>query len=173
MVGVAQPVAVPPQDAGADGMEGAGPDVEGFIAQEGVQPFLEFVGGFVGEGDGKDLPRFGGLHRQQVGKVEGEFALPVEVVLKTLHIGFRDGTAEVVGLVRLPVLDQVGDAVDQDRGLPRPGAGQHQKRSLRRGDRFQLTVVHPGKLPFDDRPAQFQKLLFQHVSSWSSDSLLR
>ena len=156
MVRIAETVAVAAQDAGTDRMEGAGPDVQRFIAQKGPQTVFELVRGLVGEGDGQDLPGLCGVHREQVLYIEGqllEFA--VEIVLHELHVGFGDRAAELIGLVRLAVFDDVGDAVDEDRGLPRPGAGQDQERTFRRRDRLQLPVVHPGEFPFDDLTPEF------------------
>ena len=156
VVRIAEAVAVAAQDAGADGMEGTGPDVQRFIAQKGSQTVFELVCRLVGEGDGEDLPGLCRVHREQVLHVEGKLLeFPVEVVLHELHVGFRDLSAEVVGLVRLAVFDDVGDAVDEDRGLPRPGAGQDQQRSFGRRDRLQLHVVHPGEFRFDDLAPEF------------------
>ena len=156
VVRITEPVPVAAQDAGADGMEGARPDVEGFIAQERAQTVFQLVRGLVGESDGKDLPGLCRVHGKQVLHVEGQFLdLAVEVVLHELHVRLRDLSAEVVRLVCLAVFDDVGDAVDEDRGLPRPGAGQDQQRAFGRRDRFQLHVVHPGEFLCDDLPPEF------------------
>ena len=153
---IAEAVAVAAQDAGTDRMEGAGPDVQRLIAQEVAQTVFELVRCFVGERDGEDLPGLCGVHREQVLYVEGQLlAFAVEVFLHELHVGLGDRTAEVVRLICLAVFDDVGDAVDEDRGLPRAGAGQDQERTFGRRDRLQLPVVHPGEFLFDDLAPEF------------------
>ena len=153
---IAEAVAVAAQDAGTDGMEGAGPDVQRLIAQEVAQTVFELVRRFVGERDGEDLPGLCGVHREQVLHVEGQLlAFSFEVFLNELYVGLGDRTAEVVRLICLAVFDDVGDAVDEDRGLPRPGAGQDQERTFGRRDRLQLPVVHPGEFLFDDLAPEF------------------
>ena len=120
--GVAHPVAVPPEDFGAGGMEGTGPDVPGLVPEHGGDTFLELARGLVGKGDGQDLPgpgRADGKARRHGFAGNG----------RTRHIRFQRGAMGLghpLGsgrVIRRPVLDQVGDAVDQHGGLTasRPG----------------------------------------------------
>ena len=114
---------VPAQDAHAGGVEGAGPDVVGLVAQHVGEAVLELAGGFVREGDGEDAP---GLHRAQRRISCG---LRPALLQQAEHLLVCIG-GQLVAVGGAAVAEEVRDAVDQHRGLAAPGPGQDQQRAL-------------------------------------------
>ena len=125
--GKAQPLRVPPQNAHAGGVEGAGPDVIGLRPQHPFQPLFQFPRRLVGEGDGQDAP---GGHRVQGRNALCLFPAPQQdLQLPLIGIG-----GHFVAVPRPAVFQQIGNAVNQHSGLAaarpcqdqqRPFGGQH------------------------------------------------
>jgi hypothetical protein len=64
-----------PQNPRADGVEGAEHHAFGrLLIQHGVDARFHFFGGFVGEGDGEDLPRADAFVGDEVGDALGQHA---------------------------------------------------------------------------------------------------
>ena len=56
--------------------------------------------------------------------------------------------------------DEIVHPVDEHGGLSAAGTGQHQHRSLRRGDGSQLLGIQTGKLPRNEAAAHGKKSFF-------------
>ena len=80
--GVPQPLDLPPQNPHAAGVEGGSRHVPCFLPQHGLQPAFQLVGGFIGKGDGQNVPR---THRP-VGDQRGQLLVrhfrPCQIPLK-------------------------------------------------------------------------------------------
>ena len=125
--GKAQPLRVPPQDAHAGRVEGAGPDVVGLRPQHPLQPLLQLPRRLVGKGDGQDAP---GGHRVQGRDALCLFPAPQQ----NFQLPFIGPGGHFLAVSRPAVFQQIGNAVNQHRGLAaarpcqnqqRPFGGQH------------------------------------------------
>ena len=63
----------------------------------------------------------------------------------------------------MPEPHEIGDAVDQNRGLTASGTGKDQKRPFRCHDRLTLFGIQMGELAFDIFPAGIDILLFFRI----------
>ena len=156
---VAQPVPVPAQNAGTAGVEGGGPHVAALGAQHLGEAVFQLPGGLVGKGDGHDPPGGAGGDGQPGPDHVGEGGVPLYIVpAGVLVLG---GEEEVIAVVGPAVADDIGDAVDQHRGLAGARTGQHQQGALGGEHRLFLAVVHPGKVTLQHLAAQGGQVLFR------------
>ena len=158
--GKAQPLNIPAQDAHAGRVEGGGPDVLRLGAQHGGQAVLQFPGSFIGKGNGQNRP---GSRRVQ--GTQGDHSVPVPlsgfgVGLQEVQVFRRDPFGHFRTVRTPPVAHQVGNAVNQYRGLSAARSCQQQQRSLRGQYRLLLFRVKAGKVPGNGRAARGSKTLF-------------
>ena len=162
--GIAAAVNIPAQNAAAGGMEGHGPDILGTGPQHIGKPLLHLSGGLVGKGNGDDVPG--------VGRLQG--AEPVCPVYLLLGWVFRQVFQERHILVpdkvrnfcpfRAPAIAQnVGDSVDEHRGLAAAGTCQQQKRPLGGQHGLPLHIVEHGKAGGNVVPPSGQKSGIQFI----------
>lgn len=139
-------------------MEGHGPDTGGLRAENFRQPVLQLVGGLVGEGNGNDAPGQGRVHGAQ----------PVHPCRILLGKGLLDGFQEthvvlsnvggdIIGIAAGAEADEVGNPVDEYRGLSAARTGQQEQRSLSGQRRLELHIVQIRKAPGNGIPPGRQK----------------
>ena len=133
-----------PQDAGAGCMEGGGMDVLPAAAEHPGQSCAQLPCGFIGEGDGQNIPRGGDIVGDEprgpfhIAAVGGAELQGVPVLLgQGRHIILPGGGQAV--------LQKIGDAVDEDGGFSAAGPGQNENRALHGHDCLPLHGVEVGK----------------------------
>ena len=161
---VAELVGVAAEYAHAGGVEGAGPDVVGPLAEHGLETGLELVGGLVGEGDGDDAP---GLH----GLVRGEAARLVRGPgLQHCKVRLRCALRHLVRIRGAAIFEQICDPVYQHRGLAASSPCKNQQRAFRGEHGLPLHGVELCEIGLDD-PLSRRDISFFKVFIHSSDIL--
>ena len=158
----AQQLDVPAQDPAAGSVEGHGPDLGAFAAQHGAEPLLQLSGGLIGEGDGHDLP--GGRSLLPAKLVCAIFVLGAQhrrQMFQKFHIGLGCSPGRGLGFVAAAEADQIGDPVDEDRGLAAACTGQQQQGAFRGQGGGPLHGVQGGKLGFNISPPGGEKTFFK------------
>ena len=152
--GEAQPLRVPPQNAHAGGVEGAGPDVIGLRPQHPFQPLFQFPRRLVGEGDGQDAP---GGHRVQGRHAPGLFPARQQ----NFQLSFIGPGGHFVAVPRPAVFQEVCNAVNEHRGLAAARPGQNQQRPFRGQHRLPLHRVQSREILRNHRLAGLYVLSFK------------
>ena len=151
VLGKAQPVNVPPEDADAGGVEGGGPDIVCHGAQAGGQAVLQLPGGLVGEGDGDDLPGPGRVHgAQPPGPVEVQGGGGLREGFQEGQVLLRRVLRDEVGVAAPAIGQQVVDPLDQNGGLSAARPRQEEQGPLGGHGGLALGVVQPPEVPGDD-----------------------
>ena len=135
-------------------MEGAGPDVIGLRPQHPFQPLFQFPRRLVGEGDGQDAP---GGHR-----VQGRHALGLfPACQQNFQLPFIGIGGHFVAVPRPAVFQQIGNAVNEHRGLAAARSRQDQQRPFRGQHRLPLHGVQGREFLRDHCPAGLYVLSFK------------
>ena len=153
--GIAQPLNIPPQNAGAGGVEGVGPDVPSLVAAGHLQPGFQLAGGLVGKGDGDDLPGFGRVHGAQAGNfLLGHRFRVVHGPGQGHQVAVPRPLGRQLGFIAAAEPQQVDDAVDEHGGLSAAGACQKQKGPFCLEHGLPLHIIELGELIFNDGAPQ-------------------
>ena len=128
------------------------------LAQHGAQSFFQFPRRLVGEGDGQHIPGARRTHRQ-IGSFPGKVPSRLDGLPQFFQILFGHGTGQLLAAVCAAETDDVGDPVDQHRGLAGTGAGQNQQRAFGGEDGLPLNRVQAGEFAFNILVAQGDILL--------------
>ena len=148
--GEAHPLDVPPQNTAAGGMKRHRPDVLRMGAEKIGKPFLHFICGLVGKGDGDDAPRRGRLHGAEGVRPAGIIeAGVVPQIFQKSHVVLRDGVGNFAAVAAPAEAHEVGNAVNEDGGLAAACTGKQQQRPLRGQHGLTLHIVQLRKLPLD------------------------
>ena len=156
---VAQALDLPPQDPAAGAVEGHGPHALALGAQKSGQTVLQLVGGLVGKGDGNDAPGVGRVQRTQA------FCAPAvrrigQLTLQKDHVLLGDILWDLLAVRAAAKTDEIGNTVNQHRGLAASRTCQQQQRPLGGQHCLKLPGIHIGKLPGDIFPPRSQKTFF-------------
>ena len=158
---IAQPVDLPAKDPAAGRVKGHGPDVCRRLAQHILQPLLEFAGRLVGKGNGNHIPGLGRLQGAEAFRPRSMLRVRVlRIIRKEFHILLGDFLRNLLAVRGSAVSDQIGDPVDQYRGLPAARSGQKEQRSLGRHDRLELHGIQVPVGHRNDLSARLDKSLF-------------
>ena len=159
---VADAVNIAAQDAHTGGVEGGCPYIAALLPQHPLQALLQLVGSLVGEGNGQHLVGLGRLHGAEIAG-QGFLILGriLRVGLQKLHLILGDGHGDLVAVTAAAITQQVGNAMDQHRGLAASGTGQQQQRSLSSQYTLALHGVQFQKIRLDGTLSGGNKSLFQ------------
>ena len=100
------------------------PDVLRLRAEKIGKPFLHFISGLVGKGDGDDAPRRGGFHGAEGVRPAGIIGTGVvPQIFQKGHVVLRDGVGNFAAVAASAEAHEVGNAVNEDGGLAAARAG--------------------------------------------------
>ena len=147
-------------------MEGHGPDILGFGSQKQGKPVLQLPRRFVGKCDGDDAPRHRRRHRAEAVRPQAVSVGDVfPQAFQESNIRFRHCNGDLLRIAGPAEAHQIGDPVDQHRGLAAAGSGKQQQRALGGQDRLPLHGVELAELSLDVGPPGGKKTgihLFVH-----------
>ena len=171
--GEAQLVNVPAQDTHTGRVEGGCPDIPGLLPQHPLQTLLQLIGSLVGKGDGQHLPWSCRLYGAQVldQRTLGLRGL-VDVLLQEFHLILRNRQRDLIAIAAPAVTQQVGNPVDEHRGLAAAGTCQQQQRSLRCQHALSLFLIQMGVVRRNGTLARLYKPFLQIVHRSLSVSLI-
>ena len=148
--GIAHPFNVPPEDPAAGGVEGHSPDILCLRAKQIAKTLFQLIGSLVRKSNSKDAPRQRGLHRAQAIR-------PPAVIIRQIipqrvqkfHIILIDGYGDLIAIAAPAEPHQIGDPVDQYRGLSAARTGKQKQRAF--GGQYGLTlhIIQFRELCFD------------------------
>ena len=158
--GIAKAVDIPAENPAAGGVEGHCPDIRRVVSQHFGQAILQFIGSLVGKRDGDDAPGLGRFQRAQRLR-PGLILFPgtSEIILQKCHVLRGDVLGDLLGIRGAAKGHQIGDAVDEHRGLAAARAGQKKQRPLRGEHGAPLHVIQGSKPPGNDPAAGSEKPL--------------
>ena len=159
--GVSHGFNIPPKDAAAGGVKGHCPNILSGRPQQGSQPILDFVGGFVGEGNGDDAPGNRRFHSAQTFR-------PPEFILRGAfcysfqkrYILIRQVSGDFATVAPPAKAHEVCDTVDEYGGFSAPCTGQQKQRPFRCQNGLLLHFIELRKLGCDIVPPGVQESFF-------------
>ena len=162
--GIAQPLAVPAQDAHARGVERRRPDIVRRGTEHVFQTVLQLARRLVRKRNGDDAPRIdapigGLLAGERIVRVIG---VP-RAALKERDLALVGVRHDLVGVRRAPEPQQICDSVDEHGRLAASGAGEQQQRSLSGEHRLALHGVEAHEFRLDEASARFDITFFIHL----------
>ena len=142
MLAQPHPLRIAAQNTAAGGVECHGPDILALGAQHSGKPVFQFVGRFICKCNGNDAPGRHGLHSAKKIRLHPvRIADGLAQTFQEQHIFFGYRVRHQIGIAGAAESDQIGNAVNEHRGLAAACACKQQQRPIRRKDGLLLHGV--------------------------------